>query len=132
MSKYCIVAATMPGKHAYLTYLNSSDCVLEKGQLVEIPLGRRKAHGVVCSFTDALPENVAVEKIKAVEKIWDKDLSLSLAEMALYEWMSQYYHYSLGQLVFDCLPESLKRPRPIVINLGEGKIFPHELSLIHI
>jgi primosomal protein N' (replication factor Y) len=129
MSKYCIVAASMPGKRAFLTYLNPSDIVLEKGQLVEIPLGKRKAHGMVCSFTDVLPENVPLEKLKAVEKIWDKDLALSKDEIALYEWMSQYYHYSLGQLVFDCLPETLKRPRAIEITMGEGKTFSHELNI---
>jgi primosomal protein N' (replication factor Y) (superfamily II helicase) len=128
MAKYCIVAASMPGRNAFLTYLNPPDLNLTQGQLVEIPLGKRHAHGVVWKFTDDVPANLAPEKLKSITKIWDQELSLSSSERQLYEWMSQYYHYSLGQLVFDCLPESLKRPRAMEITRGAGKALAHELN----
>src|SRR5690606_31943712 len=76
----------------------------------------------------------SVDKIKTVKnKI--EGWSLSEEELKLYEWMAQYYHYSLGQLIFDCLPHHLKRPRPLEFTVGEGKEFefhpnPNQATII--
>ena len=42
--------------------------------------------------------------------------------------MASFYHYSLGQLIFDCLPKFLKRPRKAETIQGEGKDIPFEYT----
>ena len=42
--------------------------------------------------------------------------------------MSEYYHYSMGQLIFDCLPKPLKRPRKVEMEMGEGLQVEHEFN----
>ena len=42
--------------------------------------------------------------------------------------MSDYYHYSMGQLIFDCLPKPLKRPRKVEMEMGEGLPVEHEFN----
>jgi primosomal protein N' (replication factor Y) len=114
------VAVDYPIRPSILTYLSPEDLV-QRGDLVQVPLGRRKAKGCVLEHTTELPEGVKPEKLKPVEGIIDNSFSIGEKELELYQWMSQYYHYSLGQLIFDCVPKFLKRPRDVEFLIGKGR-----------
>jgi len=60
------------------------------------------------------------DKIKAIKDVVE-DLKLSPIECDLYEWMANYYHYPVGQLIFDILPDVMKRPRKLSFDQGEGQ-----------
>lgn len=105
-----------------------SDVPVERGQVVEVPIGRRTELGCVISEDETDSHELAqtpVDKIKTIKRVLS-DWKLDKKELELYEWMAQYYHYSLGQLIFDCLPHVLKRPRSLETITGEGK--PLEFS----
>lgn len=119
--KVARIAVNYPQKNSGLLYHYEGD--LERGQVVEVPLGKRSEVGCVVSVDESKSKEYAetpVDKIKSIKNIVP-DWKLSEAELQLYDWMAQYYHYSLGQLIFDCLPNHLKRPRELVETQGEGK-----------
>ena len=106
MNNYYQVAVNFPKLTSVLTY--GSDDEFSTGDLVKVPLGRRFASGAVLSrsSTEEL-EQLDSAKLKAIESALENAFSLSSNELELYQWMSQYYHYSLGKLIFDCLPSKL-------------------------
>jgi primosomal protein N' (replication factor Y) (superfamily II helicase) len=115
------IAVNYPLKNSGLLYHFEGDLV--RGQVVEIPLGKRSELGCVISTDESHTKeykDTPLEKIKVIKSLvpgW----KLEESELQLFEWMANYYHYSLGQLIFDCLPHHLKRPRNLEQTMGEGK-----------
>src|SRR5688572_3753964 len=102
--KVARVAVNYPQKNNGLLYYYEE--TLERGQVVEVPLGKRSELGCVLSVDEESSKefkDTPSDKIKTIKGIVP-DWQLRSEELALYEWMAQYYHYSLGQLIFDCLP----------------------------
>ncbi len=120
------IAVNYPLKNQGLLYFY--DGALSRGEVVEVPLGRRTALGCVIEPDASASREFTetpVEKIKAITSRVP-DWCLDKRELELFEWMSVYYHYPLGQLIFDCLPHHLKRPRGLEQTQGEGR--PLEFS----
>lgn len=105
---------------------------LLSGNLVSVPLGKRFIKG--CVLESALMENdfqtnFSLEKIKPVQEKLENQINLDKSLLKLFQWMSSYYHYGLGPLLFDCLPKLLKRPRELNFLKGSGlpvEIMPNE------
>jgi primosomal protein N' (replication factor Y) (superfamily II helicase) len=119
--KVARIAVNYPLKNLGLLYFYEGE--LQRGQVVEVPLGRRKEFGCVISTDESQSKEyneTPQDKIKTIigqVENW----KLEESELQLYEWMASYYHYSLGQVIFDCLPGTLKRPRSLDQTQGEGK-----------
>jgi len=128
MSKYYQVAVNFPIKESVLTYAGGE--LYERGDCVKVPLGKRSAHGVIISESvDSDLEKIKdFKKIKDIEGFLENSFRLGESELNLYEWMSRYYHYSLGKLIFDCLPKFLKRPQKAKFVMGLNQDFPFELT----
>ncbi|MCO4755364.1 MAG: primosomal protein N', partial [Bacteriovoracaceae bacterium] len=127
MSKYYQIAVNFPKTESILTY--GSDQDYQTGDLVNVPLGKRKSQGVV--LRESTPEELdklKLDKVKACEGKIENSFRLDDKEISLYEWMSKYYHYSLGKTIFDCLPKILKRPKKPTFEVGANEQLPHELS----
>ena len=119
--KVARIAVNYPLKNSGLLYFYEGE--LERGQVVEVPLGKRSSFGCVLVPDDSQSQefkDTPQDKIKSVKSVVP-NWKLSELELQLFEWMAGYYHYSLGQLIFDCLPDPLKRPRPMTQEMGEGK-----------
>lgn len=121
--QYYTVAVNTPFNNSELTY--SSLESWQRGDLVEVPLGKRKVDGCVLG-----PSNSPEDKINIKEILGPLESFTSLDEEHLnfLEWVANYYHYPLGQHVFDILPKALKRPREIEKLIGEGRELPYELT----
>jgi primosomal protein N' (replication factor Y) (superfamily II helicase) len=129
---YVEVAIHAPFANSTLSYEAIAGLELKRGQLVEVPLGRRVVKGVVLnpeSDGANIPEKFK-DKIKPIVGILDEHFLLTEDELKLYNWMSKYYHYSLGQLIFDCLPQMMKRPRAVEFITGNKNPFPHKLNSV--
>ncbi len=86
----------------------SSKVPLQPGMRVRVPFGRREVIGLlweVRSQTD-----VPVDKLKAVLAVLDAAPLLPDEIMALAKWVSDYYHYSIGEVLLSSLPVSLRKP----------------------
>lgn len=112
-----LVAVNTPFNNSLLTY--KSDTQLNPGDLVEVPLGKRVTGGCVLNRVD--PNQDEKIKVKKIRGIIEDDLNIS-SEIDFLTWVSKYYHYPLGQLIFDTLPKILKRPREINLIKGQGLI----------
>ena len=127
MSNYYQIAVNFPKLDSILTY--ASDEELSRGDLVDVPLGRRTSQGVVLETSSSEKiEAIDKSKLKSVKSKIENSFSLSSKELELYEWMSSYYHYSLGKLVFDCLPKVMKRPRKPDFIQGSGEPLGFEFN----
>ncbi len=127
MSNYYQVAVNFPSLQSILTY--SYEVELAIGDLVEVPLGRRKSQGVILGpATKEQLSGFDIKKVKPITSSVENAFSLNEKELALYKWMSKYYHYPIGKLVFDCLPKILKRPRKPDFIMGKNNDLPFELN----
>jgi primosomal protein N' (replication factor Y) len=54
MSKYYQIAVNFPGRNSILTYMSKVD--LKRGDLVEVPLGKRKSKGIILG--EASPKEI--------------------------------------------------------------------------
>ena len=127
MNKYYQVAVNFPKITSTLTY--ASDEEFKAGDLVEVPLGKRIASGAILGLsTSEELEKVDPSKLKTIKSTLENAFSLNQNELELYKWMSQYYHYSLGKLIFDCLPKILKRPRKPDFIQGSGEPLGFEFN----
>lgn len=126
--RYCTIAVNAPLGDGRLTYSFEGD--LSRGLLVEVPLGRRKEKGIVLAI-DIDESSIPAEwinKIRPITQILSEEITLQEDELKLFEWMSQYYHYPIGQLIWDALPKLLKRPRKLEVIHGDGRADAFELS----
>lgn len=89
-----------------LTY--KSDVELKIGQSVVVPLGKRKAHGVVFEkVADAGPHT-----LKAISEVDESQPILSKKFLDWLKWLSDYYVHPIGQvaaLAFAPLSETTKK-----------------------
>lgn len=73
---------------------------LNRGQLVEVPLGRRKAKGLVLGPADKAPDF----EIKNIESINNEYAALPEPFMKWLEWLAQYYIHPIGQVIQSAFP----------------------------
>ena len=121
---FCQVAVKYPGIHL-LTYCHQN--LLKKGMLVKVPLGKRTTDGCIIEYgisSESILKETRKMEIKPIGDEINSNFQLSSSELALFQWMSAYYHYSLGQLIFNCLPRILKRPLKMDISRGKGGKLP--------
>ncbi len=124
--KIARIAVNYPLKNSGLHYYYEGS--LSRGQVVDVPLGKRSELGCVLSTDESsttVEKETPLDKIKKINSLLP-DWILDEEELKLFEWMSQYYHYPLGQLIFDSLPHHLKRPRDL--HQIEGKKGEPEFS----
>ncbi len=93
--------------HLYPNYLSNLVDQLSQGCRVEVPFGQRKKNliGVVWTI-DTVAYDDRLSEITAVldqAPLWDTKLC------QLFEWASNYYQSSLGEVVFAFLPQWLRK-----------------------
>ncbi len=90
---YYFKVATKAPLFKALTYKSAQP--LSPGQRVKIPLGKRKAYGMI------LEEDLEGAKLPAVREILEIDQtapSISPSRIRWLKWISSYYHYPLGMV----------------------------------
>lgn len=122
------IAVDYPGPKL-LSYLGEEGQSFKAGDLVQVPLGKRLALGCVVTCQQ-IPSTPLPYQYKNILKTENLELALGPQELELYQWMARYYHYPLGQIIFDSLPHAMKRPKKLEINIGEGHPLEHELNSI--
>jgi primosomal protein N' (replication factor Y) (superfamily II helicase) len=123
----CVLVAVDAPIFERLTYFapDTLSDKIQRGSLVNVPLGRRQAIGVVvgeAQFDPAL-------KMKEVSSLDEDHLPLHESFVSWLEWLSSYYHHPMGQvmsLAFPPLSKHSKRKskRPPVIKEMESTEAP--------
>lgn len=79
----------------------------QPGMRVRVPFGNQQLYGVVlgtCTSTD-----VPANKLKPILELLDKSPLLSNQELELCQWLAQYYHHSIGEVLEHFLPVLLRQ-----------------------
>jgi len=127
MTNYYSIAVNTPFAGSVLPYFSNRK--LSAGQLVEVPLGKRMEKGCVLGLLSDLGD-LKASKVKEVGDDYSLDFSLSEDYLSFLKWVASYYHYPIGQHIFDVLPKPLKRPREVSFHAGNNRDFDYELTLI--
>lgn len=119
MSKLWKVAVEAPIL-SFLTYEAPDDLHLKRGQIVSLPLGRRKARGILVSETT---EGIK-ETLKQIPP--QEDISLQLPEnfLSWLEWVSSYYQHPMGLLLSSTFPSLKEKQKKKVEALLEATVPP--------
>ncbi len=104
------IAVTTPVRRLfdYLPPL-SNDAEPLPGCRVMVPFGRRKLLGIIVASKTS--SELDVSKLKRIETVLDPTPLFSEKELALCQWASQYYQYSLGEVFSAALPKLLREGR---------------------
>jgi primosomal protein N' (replication factor Y) (superfamily II helicase) len=127
--KLCRVAINSPVGDSLLTYLIPEEhLALKRGTIVEVPLGNRKAKGCLITSNQKNIEQPKGFKLKEINGPIINEVILSDQQLELLTWIASYYHYPLGPLIFETLPKTMKRPRPLNFKVGQGLATGYNLS----
>ncbi|MGH8244153.1 MAG: primosomal protein N', partial [Steroidobacteraceae bacterium] len=84
--------------------------VSRPGERVRVPLGRRRAIGLVAAHADesTLPRPRLKPVLEAIDAtpLWDE------VTFGLLLWAADYYHHPLGDVLFGAMPKMLRRGAP--------------------
>jgi len=119
-------AASWHSEHPLLTYFVPDELVTELhcGQLVAVPYGERLVEGIVwniiANVTLAEWQAASNDILRPIQTILDSEPALLPHQMALAQWMSEYYVTSLSQVAQMMLPPGLMQRSRAVLRLVEG------------
>lgn len=74
------------------------------GHRVIVPFGRRKLTGYVLEVSEAVQPD---RQLKAISSIPDHTPLFGAALVPLFKWVSNYYHYPIGEVIKTALPRGL-------------------------
>ncbi len=86
---------------------------VQRGQLVNVPLGRRKAKGLVMGATNIVPDF----EIKNIDSIDDEYAALPEPFIKWLEWLSLYYLHPVGQVVQSAFPPLRRKEKSANLNV---------------
>ena len=100
MQKLISVALDVPINHMFDYITENQD--IKVGYRVEVPFGRSKRIGIVLEVQSFKMQESAY-KIKKICKIIDETPLLSMEIIKTCKWAAAYYHYPLGQVLFNAM-----------------------------
>ncbi|MDA8792373.1 primosomal protein N' [Bacteriovoracaceae bacterium] len=125
--EYLKVAVDFPKIDSLLYYKAKKD-FFKNEEFVSVPLGRRFARGLIVDKLSEDPLKDGKIKLKEISEKSETLLKYNSLWLDLLSWMSQYYHYSLGKLIFDTLPKETKLMKKSFAKDGIGNPLPYELN----
>lgn len=115
-------AASWLGERSTLTYVVPDEylAALRVGQLVAVPYGERLVEGIV--WTTSLDEWVELEpgeELRPIHTILDTEPALQPYQMALAQWLADYYVTPLAYVAQMMLPPGLMQRSRAVLRLAD-------------
>ncbi len=101
---------------ALFDYALPSGYAVTRGQLVQVPLGRRSCVGVV--WAHAADPEVPDEMVKPLAGVWSDWPPLPETLLAQVEFVSEYYQVALGEVLACALPPTLRRRKRVAKRAG--------------
>ncbi len=127
---YYLIAVNTPFNRSLLTYGGHDE--YEIGDLVEVPLGKNRLEKgcIIEQLSDisTLEKEIDLNKVKEISGRYEGIENLDEEFVDYLKWVANYYHYPVGQHIFDVLPKPMKRPREINFLKGLNKNFEYELT----
>ncbi|GAB4224264.1 MAG: primosomal protein N' [Gammaproteobacteria bacterium] len=107
MTKHIVeVALPVPLRRNFDYLLPPENTNAAVGTRVLVPFGRRKMIGIIVSHKTS--STIDHDKLKSIHQLIDTQEIISADLMQLCVWASEYYHQSLGEVLFTALPKLLR------------------------
>ncbi|WP_100658662.1 primosomal protein N' [Alteromonas flava] len=81
------------------------------GCRVLVPFGRRELVGVV--IAQVTESSFDASKIKPIKHVIDSEAVLDAELLSLAQWLADYYHHALGEVIATLLPAALRKAQSI-------------------
>ncbi len=91
----------------YLAPDNIEMTAIKPGVRLEVPFGNAKKIAFLVECVEQ--SDIAIGKLKRVERILDQKPLLSVKDVALLHWASRYYHHPLGEVFSAAFPAALRQ-----------------------
>ncbi len=104
------VCAPLPGLFDYLPPADDVGVDLRRGLRVKVPFGRGSRVGFIWELAGS--SDVPPQRLKAVLSVVDREVLLPDADLKLLNWVADYYHHPLGEVLNTALPVGLRREGP--------------------
>ncbi len=88
--------------------------VVQVGQRVIAPLGRRKQQGMIIEIKSDPPENYT-GKLKSFENIVDPVPVFNEPLIKLLKWMSRYYFTPFGKVIQSAIPSDARMKKEVIV-----------------
>jgi primosomal protein N' (replication factor Y) len=98
------VALNVPLNQLFDYLLNDSNCVV--GQYVTVPFGNRKMVGVICAIESK--SSLPFLKLKRILSV-DSEMLFDTSMFKLLNFVSNYYHFPIGQTIMSVVPNRIKK-----------------------
>lgn len=99
------------------------------GARVLVPFGARVLIGFVIHLIDAKTSDIHPSKLKSIIALPDhNEALLSASSYQLAKWLSDYYHYPIGQTIFSLLPAPFKHNQPLSKKISYWHLAPQNLN----
>lgn len=112
----------------YLPPLNFDVSGIKKGARVLVPFGYRQAVGVFIEQSST--PQICSSKLKRVFEVLDKEPLFSESLFSLCEFVSDYYHHPLGDVLLNALPKFLRLGMHFTEDFGANNVKNHGASHI--
>lgn len=88
---------------------------IQLGSRVVVPFGRgdHKKIGVLLAISDT--SDFKISKLKRVERVIDTHALLSPHDLTLLHWVSDYYHYPIGDVISLAFPTALRQGKAALL-----------------
>lgn len=123
MTKDCFLRVALPTPLTRLfDYLPPQDIDYTSfvvGSRVKVPFQRRELVGILIEVTNT--SLIQQSKLKRAVEVLDKESVYANDIYKLCQWASDYYHYSLGEVLASALPTYLRKGKKIPTLVNETK-----------
>ncbi len=93
--------------------IHPADC--QPGMRVKVPFGRREMVGVILQKKAAT--DFQKRPLKPLLALLDQQPIIPAAVLKLQQWVSDYYHYPIGEVVVGTMPKPLRQGEPALLDV---------------
>ncbi|WP_201533216.1 primosomal protein N' [Psychrobacter ciconiae] len=94
------------------------------GARVLVPFGAQKLVGIVIGHIDEAQSEVPKNKLKAILSVIDDEPIFDDRLLSLANWLSNYYHYPLGDVLSVMMPKLIRQGKPLDLLTTHWRILP--------
>lgn len=94
-----------------------------------VSFGRKRFYtGIIAEVQQVLPEGASGKNIKHVNEVLDQHPLVDRPSLELWQWIAEYYHCSIGQVMRSALPSGLRPESKTLITLNPDFVANSPLS----
>lgn len=115
-------------------YLPCNDEVLQRGQRVMVPFGKKTVMGIVMRIDNQT--SLSIDALKPIQQVCESYPLFPDSLCQFFEKVAQYYHHPIGEVAFSSLPTALRQGKacsledPTSASIHNGLVLNDEQQLV--